>query len=152
MKIFGTIKDKLFGEALETPAFQAAASTSTANEADSSTEEASIPSIESEVAATLGGANAEPASMRRPDPVDIAAILDGAVQRRGQQLDWRRSIVDMMKALGMDASVQERKGLADELGYTGDKNDTVAMNIWLHRELMKALAANGGKVPAELLA
>lgn len=151
MKIFSAIKDKLFGEAFGTPGFQTGVSTRIADEANSSTEESSIPSIESEVAATLGGANAEPASMRRPDPVDIAAILDGAIQRNGQQLDWRRSIVDMMKALGMDASLQEREGLADELGYTGDKNDSVAMNTWLHRELMKALAANGGKVPTELL-
>jgi hypothetical protein len=77
--------------------------------------------------------------------------MDAAVKKNGQKLDWRRSIVDMMKALDLDSSLSARKELADELGYTGDKNDSATMNIWLHKALMKALADNGGKVPAELL-
>ena len=84
-------------------------------------------------------------------PVDVAAIMDAAVKKNGQKLDWRRSIVDMMKALDLDSSLSARKELADELGYTGDKNDSATMNVWLHKALMKALAENGGKVPAELL-
>jgi hypothetical protein len=89
--------------------------------------------------------------MRRPDPVEVADILDEAVKQNGQKLNWRHSIMDMMKALGMDASLQERQELAEELGYTGDKNDSARMNIWLHKALLKELAANGGKVPPELL-
>jgi len=84
-------------------------------------------------------------------PVDIAPILDEAVRKNGQKLDWRRSIVDLMKALGMDSSLSERKELAQELGYTGDMSDSATMNIWLHKALMKKLADNGGKVPADLL-
>ena len=84
-------------------------------------------------------------------PVDVEAILDAAVKANGQKLDWRHSIVDTMKALGMESSLSERKELADELGYTGDKGDSAKMNIWLQKALMKKLAENGGKVPANLL-
>jgi hypothetical protein len=153
MEIFTSIKEKLFGKALETPALEIGMMNTIIPGDVKTTQEdvTSAPSLESEVAATLGGANAEPASMRRPDPVDVAVILDEAVKQNGQKLDWRHSIVDMMKALGMDASLQERKELADELGYTGDTSDSVSMNIWLHKALMTALAANGGKVPPKLL-
>ncbi len=78
-------------------------------------------------------------------------VLDAAVKKNGQKLDWRRSIVDLMKAVGMDASLTERKELATELGYTGDKNDSATMNIFLHKALLKKLSENGGKVPADLL-
>ena len=107
------------------------------------------PTVSNEAVATSTGS--QPVAATPSQPVDVAAILDAAVAKNGQKLDWRRSIVDMMKALGMDASLQERKELADELGYTGDKSDSASMNIWLHKALMKALADNGGKVPADLL-
>ena len=84
-------------------------------------------------------------------PVDIALILDAAVKKSGQKLDWKHSIVDLMKALGMDASLSERKELAQELGYTGDAGDSAKMNIFLHKALLKKLSENGGKVPADLL-
>lgn len=83
--------------------------------------------------------------------VDIATNLDRAAARSGQKLDWRHSIVDLMKALGMDASLAERKELAAELDYRGDDHDSARMNIFLHKALMKKLSENGGKVPAELL-
>ena len=83
--------------------------------------------------------------------VDVAAQLDRAVRARGEKLDWRRSIVDLMKALGMDASLQERKELAKELNYTGDAGDSAKMNMFLHKTLLQRLAQNGGKVPADLL-
>ncbi|MGO6927308.1 DUF3597 domain-containing protein, partial [Rhizobium ruizarguesonis] len=83
--------------------------------------------------------------------IDIVPILDAAVKKNGQKLDWRHSIVDLMKAVGMDASLTERKELAAELGYTGDTNDSAKMNMWLHKALMKRLSENGGKVPADLL-
>ena len=82
--------------------------------------------------------------------VDVEAILNGMQQQAGQQLNWRTSIVDLMKLLGLDSSLQARKELAAELHYTGDTNDSASMNIWLHRQVMNKLAANGGKVPADL--
>ncbi|MBB3950707.1 hypothetical protein GGQ76_002001 [Aureimonas jatrophae] len=76
--------------------------------------------------------------------------MDKAVRDSGQRLDWRHSIVDTMKALGLDSSLGERKELAEELGYTGDTADSAAMNVWLQKALMRKLAENGGQVPAEL--
>ena len=84
-------------------------------------------------------------------PVDIAAVLDGMAARHGEKLDWKHSIVDLMKLVGMDSSLAERKELATDLKYTGDMNDSATMNMWLHKEVMRKLAENGGKVPAELL-
>lgn len=94
-------------------------------------------------------APATPASTSTQN-VDVASILDNAVKGHGQKLQWRTSIVDTMKALNLDSSLAARKELADELGYTGDKNDSASMNVWLQKALMKKLAENGGKVPAEL--
>ncbi|WP_431323337.1 DUF3597 domain-containing protein [Rhizobium sp. YTU87027] len=97
----------------------------------------------------------DPATGAPPPPtgpmVDIEPILDEAVRMSGQTLDWRRSIVDLMKAIGMDASYPERTELAAELGYTADTQDSAKMNLFLHRALMKALSQNGGRVPPELL-
>ena len=84
-------------------------------------------------------------------PIDVAAMLDKAVASKGQKLDWRHSIVDLMKALGMEASLSERKELAQELHYTGDAGDSAKMNTFLHKALLQKLSENGGKVPAELL-
>lgn len=85
-------------------------------------------------------------------PVDVAAILDGMAAKNSQKLDWRHSIVDLMKLLDMDSSLAERKELATDLKYPGDMSDSAAMNMWLHKEVMRKLAENGGKVPADLLA
>ena len=87
----------------------------------------------------------------RETEIDVAAQLDQAAKSRGQDLNWRTSIVDLMKVVGMDANLQERRDLARELDYGGDTNDTAAMNIFLHKTLMRKLAENGGKVPAEYL-
>jgi len=83
--------------------------------------------------------------------VDVAAILDGLAAKNPEKLDWKRSIVDLMKLVGMDSSLSARKELADDLHYTGDKNDSATMNVWLHKEVLKKLSENGGKVPASLL-
>ncbi|WP_322517123.1 DUF3597 domain-containing protein [Rhodopseudomonas palustris] len=82
--------------------------------------------------------------------VDVAPILDQAVKAKGEKLEWRTSIVDLMKALDIDSSLSARKELAKELGYTGDTGDSASMNIWLHKQVMAKLAANGGKVPDDL--
>jgi hypothetical protein len=82
--------------------------------------------------------------------VDVEEILTNMQKQSGQQLNWRSSIVDLLKLLGLDSSLQARKELAAELNYSGDTNDSASMNIWLHRQVMNKLAANGGKVPADL--
>ncbi|SRR5204863_8323346 len=82
--------------------------------------------------------------------VDVAPILDKAVAAKKEKLEWRTSIVDLMKALDIDSSFSARKDLAKELGYTGDSNDSASMNIWLHKQVMSKLAANGGKLPPEI--
>jgi hypothetical protein len=83
--------------------------------------------------------------------VDIAKILSDMAAKSGAQLNWRTSIVDLMKLVGMDSSLTARKELAAELGFTGDTADSAAMNIWLHQQVMKKLSENGGVVPPELL-
>jgi hypothetical protein len=86
-----------------------------------------------------------------PQTVDVAAILNGLAAKNPEKLDWKRSIVDLMKLVGMDSSFAARKQLATELQYTGDPNDSASMNIWLHKEVLVKLSENGGKVPQELL-
>ncbi len=93
-------------------------------------------------------AGAAPASPIAPaGSVDVASIMDGLVAKAGQELNWRVSIVDMMKALGLDSSLTARKELAKELHYDGDTSDSASMNIWLHKKMMEMIAANGGKLP-----
>ena len=93
------------------------------------------------------GAGATPAA----PPVDVEAILTDLSKNNPEKLNWRTSIVDLMKLLGLDSSLANRKELAKELNFTGDMNDSAAMNIWLQKQVMQKLAANGGKVPAELI-
>ena len=83
--------------------------------------------------------------------VDVAAILNGLAAKNPEKLDWKHSIVDLMKLLGMDSSFAARKELAKDLNYTGDTNDSAAMNIWLQKQVMLKLSQNGGKVPPEFL-
>ncbi len=90
----------------------------------------------------------------RTDPapvVDVTAILDGLASKNPEKLDWRKSIVDLMKLVGMDSSFSARTELAKELHYTGSTSDSAAMNVWLHQEVIKKISENGGKVPPELL-
>jgi hypothetical protein len=84
------------------------------------------------------------------EPVDVAAVLTSLAEKTPQTLDWRHSIVDLMKLLGLDSGLASRKQLADELHYSGDKDDSATMNIWLHKQVMQKLAENGGKVPDDL--
>ncbi len=102
-------------------------------------------------ASTGGAATATAPAGAAISEVDVAAVLDKLASENSQKLDWKHSIVDMMKLLDMDSSLSARKELATELNYTGDMNDSAKMNMWLHKEVMKKLAENGGKVPADLL-
>ncbi len=104
---------------------------------------------------TVGSAPAAPASAPAapaapPHSVDVASILDKAAVAKKEKLEWRTSIVDLMKALDIDSSLAARKELAKELGYSGDTNDSASMNVWLHKQVMAKLAASGGKLPPEI--
>lgn len=98
------------------------------------------------VAAPPTAASAAPAKS-----VDVAAILDGLAAKNPEKLDWKKSIVDLMKLVGMDSSFKARKQLAQELNYTGDPNDSASMNVWLHKQVLRKISENGGKVPEDLL-
>jgi hypothetical protein len=134
MSIFSRIKDAIFGaQAKAGPA----------------------PSSASPKPAPTGSApprttTSAPASAAPQPTVDVEAVLERMAAGQTQKLNWRTSIVDLMKLVGLDSSLENRKELARELGYTGNTADSAAMNIWLHKQVMKQLAANGGKVPAEL--
>ena len=137
MGIFDKIKSAIWGEAK--------AAEPAAKPAEPSAPAAAPASASPAPSAAPAAASASSA------PVDVAPILDAAVKKNGQKLDWRKSIVDLMKALDLDSSLAARKELAGELHYTGDTNDSATMNVWLHKALMKKLSENGGKVPADLL-
>ncbi len=125
MSIFSSIKNAIFGHKAEAATIPAATAADAAPVA---------------VAASTVAAAAE---------VDVIANLTQMAQ--GKDLNWHNSIVDLMKLLGIDSSLANRKELAMELGYTGALDGSAEMNIWLHKATLRELAANGGKVPAELL-
>jgi 3-oxoacyl-ACP reductase-like protein len=93
---------------------------------------------------------ATPVTAPAPQSVDVEAVLSGIASRKNSDLNWRTSIVDLMKLLDLDSSLDNRKELATELGYTGAKDGSAEMNIWLHKAVMRELAKNGGTVPAGL--
>ncbi|CAG8869217.1 hypothetical protein PS627_03371 [Pseudomonas fluorescens] len=84
-------------------------------------------------------------------PVDVSAKLDGLAAQSAEKLNWKTSIVDLMKLLNIDSSLANRKELAKELNYTGSTEDSAAMNIWLHKAVLTKLSQNGGQVPQDLL-
>jgi|APEBP8051073178_1049388.scaffolds.fasta_scaffold11861_2 hypothetical protein len=152
MGIFDSIKKAIFGEAkADTVAAPTSAPTpgSVIPPAGTSPAPASPPAG-SAAGGTSMAAGAAPMSSATQQ-VDVAPILDKAVKDSGQQLNWKTSIVDLMKALKLDSSLTARKELANELGYTGDANDSATMNVWLHRAVIRKLSENGGKVPDDLL-
>jgi hypothetical protein len=137
MSIFSKIKDAIFGNKAEArPSAPPAQSTTPRTPSASSGPAAASP---------------KPAPAATQPVVDVEASLEKMAASSGQKLNWRTSIVDLMKLVGMDPSLENRKELARELGYTGDPGDSAAMNIWLHKRVMKELAAHGGKVPANML-
>lgn len=152
MGIFDRIKNAIWGEA--EAAEPAATAEPTATPTAQPTTAPATPSAPS-ASTTAQSApaptpSAPPASTAGSAEVDIGAVLDNAVSKSGQSLNWKTSIVDLMKALGLDSSLSSRKELAQELGYTGDTDDSATMNIWLHKQVIQKLKANGGKVPADL--
>ena len=101
---------------------------------------------------TAAAAPANAPAATAPGPVDVTAVLDKLAADNSQRLDWRHSIVDLMKLVGMDSSLAARKALAAELHFAGDTSDSAKMNMWLHKQVLQKLADNGGRVPQELLA
>jgi hypothetical protein len=97
-----------------------------------------------------GGQSASSAPAGTATQVDVADVLTKLLAEKKEKLDWRHSIVDLMKLLDLDSSLSARKELAQELHYSGDMNDSAAMNVWLHKQVMQKRAENGGKVPEEL--
>ena len=154
MGIFDKIKNAIWGEAqaASSPSPQAATSaTSSAPPPPAAgTPPTATPGSGAAAAPAQPGRSTAPSAGASSAPVDVAPILDAAVENSGQKLDWRHSIVDLMKALKLDSSLAARKELAEELNYTGDTNDSATMNMWLHKALMKKLPENGGKGPADL--
>jgi len=130
MSILGKIISTIFGHASAAPAGTPAAPAAAPATAPSSAPASPAP---------------KPAT-----PVDVADVLTKLAAKSKEKLDWRHSIVDLMKLLNLDSSLAARKELAGELHYTGDTNDSATMNIWLHKQVMQKLADNGGKVPDEL--
>jgi hypothetical protein len=124
MSIFGSIMSAIFGKAQGVP-----------------------PGAASSSAPPMAPSAALPTSGQS---VDVEKVLTEAASKKKEKLDWRRSIVDLMKVLDLDSSLNARKALAQELGYKGELNGSAEMNIWLHKQVMQKLAANGGKVPADL--
>ena len=135
MSIFATILSKLgFGSA------QAATPTSSAAQA---------PTPAAAPAAAPASAPQAPAAI---SVVDVVGQLEALAAKNPEKLNWRVSIVDLMKLLGLDSSLTARKQLATELGCPADKmGDSAQMNMWLHQTVLQKLAANGGNVPKELL-
>jgi len=141
MGVLNSIKDKIFGKAAE-PAKPSAA---TPASAPAGATAAAIAEAAGKAALAAQAAKASAA-------VDVEAVLEAAVKAKGIKLNWRVSIVDLMRALDLDSSLAARKELAAELKYTGtDPDGSAEKNMWLHKELMKTLAANGGKIPKELM-
>ena len=141
MGVLSSIKDKIFGKAPQpvkpvaaTPVSAPAGATSAA------------------IAEAAGKAALAAQAAKAAAAVDVEAVLEAAVKAKGIKLNWRVSIVDLMRALDLDSSLAARKELAAELKYTGtDPDGSAEKNMWLHKELMKTLAANGGKIPKELM-
>jgi 3-oxoacyl-ACP reductase-like protein len=130
MSILGKIISSIFGHASASPAAAPTTPSAPASPAPSS-------------------APASPAG-KPATQVDVADVLTKLAAKSKEKLDWRHSIVDLMKLLNLDSSLAARKELAGELHYTGNTNDTATMNVWLHKQVMQKLADNGGKVPDEL--
>ena len=146
MSIFGNIMSSIFGHANAQPAQPSSATPGKTSGPTSS----SASGQTSDPGPTGGSAKIATAPASAQAQVDVAAVLTELASKNKEKLDWRNSIVDIMKLLNLDSSLSARKELAKELNYTGDTNNSARMNIWLHKQVMVKLAENGGKVPDSL--
>ena len=147
MGMFTNLMSKIFGHATAAPS-SGAAPASPAVAPPTTTVAAATPTSPAPPVASAASSSpaAAPAQV-----VDVTAILDDLAAKNPEKLDWRKSIVDLMKLVGIDSSLSSRKQLAAELHYSGDEKDSATMNIWLHKQVIIKIAENGGKVPQELL-
>jgi hypothetical protein len=132
------------------------APSATSTPASTTIESATAPSGTTPVASAVAPAPAAPATTpagaaSAAQTVDVTAFLDGLAEKNSEKLDWKKSIVDLLKLVGMDSSLSARKQLAAELHYSGAEDDSAAMNVWLHKEVLRQLSEHGGKIPPELL-
>ncbi len=153
MGLFKTLMSKIFSHApaASTSGAPAASTGSASQNPAANTPAAAQPGAAAPATPGATTPTTAPAAQAPAQQVDVAATLDGLAAKNSEKLDWKHSIVDLMKLVGMDSSLSARKELADDLHFTGDKNDSAAMNIWLHQAVMQELAKNGGKVPHDLL-
>jgi 3-oxoacyl-ACP reductase-like protein len=149
MGMFNDLMSKIFGHPSATPSAAVTPSGTTI-------EAATAPSGTSPAASAVAPATAAPATTSDApavpvQTVDVTSILDGLAAKNSEKLDWKKSIVDLLKLVGMDSSLSARKQLAKELHYPGDENDSATMNVWLHKQVLRQLSEHGGKIPRELL-
>jgi Domain of unknown function (DUF3597) len=135
MSVFGNIMSAIFGHGGQTQTAAPAGGVGTAA---------------SKTTTVAAGSPSQPPPASGAAAVDVEAVLTRLAAQKKEKLDWRRSIVDLMKVLDLDSSLSARKQLAQELHYSGDTSDSAAMNVWLHKQVMTKLAENGGKVPDDL--
>ncbi len=156
MGLFNTLMSKIFSHpAASAPATTAPTQAAAPAQAPSAAT-AGAPAAQTPAPSALGAAATQTAAVAPAAPapakqVDVAAALNDMAAKNSEKLDWKHSIVDLMKLVGMDSSLAARKELATDLHYTGDMSDSASMNMWLHKEVLKKLSENGGKVPADLL-
>jgi 3-oxoacyl-ACP reductase-like protein len=158
MGLFESLKKAIFYNPLApshtTPATDKPASTTRVSSTPTAGTASASPTPSSSTPARPAATQPAPAASSpaaaQPPIVDVEAVLTALNAKATQKFNWQTSIVDLMKLVGLDSSLQNRKELAKELGYTGDMNDSAAMNIWLHKAVMQKLAEQGGKVPASL--
>lgn len=137
MGVFDKIRDAIFGRDAGKPKSPSATA-------------ASAQARPSAAPAATTAAGARPATAPQATPVDVETVLANLAAKNPQQLNWRTSIVDLMKLVDLDPSLENRKSLAAELGYKGDTSDSAAMNVWLHKQVLIKLQEGGGRVPASL--
>jgi hypothetical protein len=142
MSVFGSIMSAIFHHAA--PAASAASPDPGAKIPEAA--QASAPAAR-HADASAPSAAPQPAPSAAKSPVDVTAIMDKLASQTKEKLEWRKSIVDLMKLLNLDSSLAARKELAKELHYAGNMNDSASMNVWLHKQVMVKLAEHGGKVP-----
>jgi hypothetical protein len=149
MGMFNLLMTKIFGHAAVAPGVKPTPSSTTI-------ESATAPSGTTPAASPVSPATPAPAGTPEAatvpaKSVDVPAILDDLAAKNSEKLDWKKSIVDLLKLVDMDSSLSARKQLATELHYSGDENDSATMNVWLHKQVLREMSEHGGKIPRELL-
>jgi hypothetical protein len=149
MGMFNILMTKIFGHAT-------VAAGGTPTPPSTTIESATAPSGTTPAASPVSPATPAPAGTPEAatapaKSVDVSAILDDLAAKNSEKLDWKKSIVDLLKLVDMDSSLSARKQLATELHYSGDENDSATMNVWLHKQVLREMSEHGGKIPRELL-